>query len=88
MNGKTIDSGTRVNIAILGTMLTIGTGGAWWASNMTTKVDMATSAIMDLRKSMEREITMRTANEKSSALLEALVKSLDKRLEILESRSR
>ena len=82
----TIDKATKVNLAILFTLLGIAALGAWYASSMKHSIDDVVSAVAKLEAAVEKNTATLVADGQEVAILRTRMDALEVRVERLEGR--
>lgn len=83
---STIDSSTKVQVGILCTLIATCSGGAWWAASMSKDVGAVRENSDKMTASMLRLEGMVSGHERKFAVSDELFKTIDKRLDMLESK--
>ena len=83
---STIDSGTKVQLGILVTLIGGLFGAAWWAATMTADVGAVRTNSDKMTASMLRLEGMVSGHERKFAVSDELFKAIDRRLDIVESK--
>ena len=86
MASPTIDSNTRVNIGILGTILSCGIGGAVYLTTLNANVIEVSERMVDVKKAIDRNTEQLAVEGRALAVLETLVQTMNHRLTVLENR--
>jgi hypothetical protein len=83
---STIDSGTKIQLGILVTLLGGLFGAAWWAASMTAAVSTVRDNSDRMTASMLRLEGMVSGHERKFAVSEEVDKAVMRRLDVLESK--
>lgn len=83
---STIDNSTKVQVGILCTLIATCSGGAWWAASMSKDVGAVRENSDKMTASMLRLEGMVSGHERKFAVSDELFKTIDKRLDLLESK--
>lgn len=81
-----IDATTKVNIGILGTLLTSAVGGAFFFASMQGSVDAMSQRLTDVKIAIDRNTAQITSDGRTIGILQARIDSLMQRVNTLESK--
>ena len=82
----TIDSGTKIQLGILVTLLGGLFGAAWWAASMTAAVSTVRDNSDRMTASMLRLEGMVSGHERKFAVSDEMFKAFDRRLDAVETK--
>lgn len=82
---KTIDASTKVNLGILITLISAVGAGGWWCSDVQSTIESVDDRLGGLQTSVERLVEADRVNSREVAVLRELVRSLEKRLALVET---
>lgn len=80
----TIDQATKVNLGILGTLLVSVIGATIYLSTLQVNVAHISSTLSEVKSAIDRTNLQMSLEGKSLAVLQALVQSIERRVELLE----
>lgn len=83
---STIDSGTKVQIGILCTLLAACSGGAWWAATMAADVSAVKDNSDKMTAATLRIEAVVQEHGRKFAGVEEVLKAIDKRLDVVEAK--
>jgi Tfp pilus assembly protein PilO len=81
---NTIDQATKVNLGILGTLLVSVIGATVYLSTLQVNVAHISSTLSEVKSAIDRTNLQMSLEGKSLAVLQALVQSIERRVELLE----
>jgi len=85
MKDETIDKATfRVNLGILTTLVAVSAAGVFYLSALRYDVQSMSSGLTEVRDSVDRLRDQFSKDSRALAVLETLVRALERRVEVME----